>query len=137
MRIAVTTDDGVHVAAHTGRCRSFVIFDVLDGAPVRREERANTFTPHAQGRCKQGHEDAAKHAAGSGHHSHGALLEAIGDCDVLVSHGMGRRLLDDLAARGIEPCACDVDGVDEAAALLAAGKLPRLPGGGHCRHGAP
>jgi len=129
MRIAVATDDGVRIAAHTGRCRGVVIFEVEDGVARRIEERRNAFTAHARGEC-HGHDDASP----AGHHSHVGLIDALADCRALVTHGMGPRLVADLSGRGIDPFVSSVEDVDEAAALFAQGKLPRLPGTGCGRH---
>lgn len=129
MRIAVATDDGEQIAAHTGRCRGVVIFEVEAGVPRRVEERRNTFTAHARGECG-GHEVASP----GGHHSHAGLIDALADCQVLITRGMGPRLVADLSARGIDPFVSGVEGVDEAATLFAQGKLPRLPGTGCGRH---
>lgn len=129
MKIAVTTDDGEHIAAHTGRCRGLVIFEVEGGAAQRVEERPNTFTAHARGEC-EGHHEAPQ----GGHHSHAGLIGAVADCQALITHGMGPRLVADLSAHGIDPLVSGVERVDDAAALFAQGKLPRLPGTGCGRH---
>lgn len=126
MRIAVASDDGAQVAAHTGRCRGFVIFDLMGQTPARVEYRSNTYTAHARGQCQGGHTDA-------GHQGHGALVEALADCQVLVTRGLGPRLVADLARRGIDAYVCSVERVDEAAELYARGQLPRAPGTG-CQH---
>ena len=130
MRIAVASDDGAHVAGHTGRCGGFVIYDVNDGQAARMEYRENTFTSHTRGECK--HE--ASHTHSESHHSHTPLLDALGDCCVLVSRGMGPRLIADLAARGIDAFICAGEDADQAAADFSAGRLQRLGGGGCCPH---
>ncbi|HNQ21632.1 MAG TPA: NifB/NifX family molybdenum-iron cluster-binding protein [Phycisphaerae bacterium] len=120
-RVAFASDDGTAIAAHTGRCACFVIYNVADGQAPRVESRANTFTTHAQEGC------AGPHAPGppAGHHSHASLLDALADCQVLVTRGLGPRLLADLGARGIDVCVCNADGVEDAARLFAAGQLRR------------
>ena len=120
MRFAVASDDGRLLAAHTGRCRCFVIFDEEDGNAVRREERENTFTNHAKGRCSGDRKE------GASLHSHGELLDALSDCAVLICRGMGPRLIADLSARGIRPVFCTEEDVDRAASLFAAGKLEQV-----------
>ena len=130
MKIAVASDDGVNIAGHTGRCRGFVIYEIADKQAARLEYRENTFTPHARGQCD--HESAPSHA--ENHHSHAPLLDALGDCCVLVSRGMGPRLLTDLAARGIDAFLCGSGDVNQAAEDFAAGRLQRLSGNGCCRH---
>jgi len=47
MRIAIPSDDEIKVAAHTGRCGGFVIYDVNDGHCEKVEYRSNKFTSHA------------------------------------------------------------------------------------------
>ena len=131
MRIAVASDDGVTLAAHTGRCGGFVVFDIADGVATRREYRPNTFTGHARGECEGGHQSGADHA----HQSHGPLLEAIGDCGALLSRGMGPRLRVDLAAHNIEACVTAVAQLEQAAEQFAAGQLQRTPDGGACPQG--
>ncbi len=128
MRIAVASDDGVNIAAHTGRCRGFVVFDVSGPAAIRGEYRPNTFTAHAQGAC------TGAHATPHEHHSHGPLLEALHDCRVLITRGLGPRLVADLAAQGIDAYVCTAERADDAAQQYAQGRLPRAAGTGCCRH---
>ena len=127
MKIAVASDNGSDVALHTGRCQGFVIYEVNGSAATRLEHRANTFTAHALGQC-----DGHGHEEGASHHSHGPLLAALSDCSVLVTRGLGPRLVADLAARGIDVYLCPVENADEAASLYAQGILPRARAGGGC-----
>lgn len=122
MRIAVASDDGAQVALHTGRCRGFVVFDVAGQDAARVGYRENTFTAHARGECTGEHAPAEPH----GHHSHGPLVEALADCQVLVTRGLGPRLVADLSTRGVDAYVCTVDRVDDAARLFALGQLPRV-----------
>jgi predicted Fe-Mo cluster-binding NifX family protein len=121
MKFAVASDDGATVAAHTGRCGGFVIFESKAAGVTRIEFRANRFTAHALGECAGG--DAHEHQQGHAGHGHVALVEALQDCPVLITRGLGRRLVADLAARGITPYASDVADVDEAARRFASGVL--------------
>lgn len=131
MKIAIASDDQVRVAAHTGRCRGFAIYEIAEGTACRLEYRPNTFTAHALGQCAGGH----AHDSAAGHsHSHATLLDALADCQALVTRGAGPRLVTDLAARGIEVWACVVESAEEAARQFADGTLTRLPGGGCCGH---
>ena len=128
MRIAVASDDGVGIAAHTGRCRGFVVFEVSDEKASRVEYRPNTFTAHAQGECRN-----APGTAGQ-HHSHAALVDALADCRILVTRGLGPRLVADLADQGIAAYVCDLAQADDAAQQYAQGQLTRAVGNGCCRH---
>ena len=129
MKIAIASDDQKTIAAHTGRCRGFVVFEVEGEQATRREYRENKFTGHAHGQC--GGETHETHA---GHHSHGSLIDALGDCCAVVTRGMGPRLVTDLAAQGIDAYVCDGDDVEQAAAEFSAGRLPRVDGRGCCSH---
>lgn len=130
MRIAVASDDGLRVAQHTGRCAGFVVYELMGNTAIRIGYRQNTFTAHARGECHGEHE----HGGSGEHHAHGPLLTALGDCRVLVTRGLGPRLVVDLAGRDIDAYVCGVDGVEEAAQLYAAGALPKACGSGCGRH---
>ena len=131
MMIAVASDDQRTIASHTGRCQGFVVFEIREGQAVRKEYRENSFTGHAHGECAAGgHAHGAEHA----HHSHGPLIDALGDCCAVVTRGLGPRLVTDLAAHGIDAYVCAVEDVDQAAAEFAAGRLPRVEGRGCCSH---
>lgn len=131
MRIAVATDDGQHVAQHTGRCGGFAVFEIEAGGVKPLEHRRNTFTHHQK---EGGHGDGA-HDHADHNHSHTELVDALSDCCALVTRGLGPRLVKDLSARGIDAYVCEEPTVAEAAALFAAGRLARASGAGCCRHG--
>ena len=57
--------------------------------------RDNTFTAHARGECQEGVEH-------NHHHGHGAIVEALKDCEAVLCYGMGWRAAEDLKQNGIQ-----------------------------------
>jgi predicted Fe-Mo cluster-binding NifX family protein len=93
MKIAIPTDDGIHINAHFGRSKAFKIIEIQDDKVIREETRTNDFTGHALGH----HHDQDHGAHPHDHqHSHSAILAALGDCTAVIANGMGQRLYDDL-----------------------------------------
>lgn len=117
MRIAIPSEDQVNLGQHVGRCSGFVIVEIVDGAEVGREYRANTFTHHALG----------DHSHTKEPHHHAGVLQALADCDMLVSGGMGRGLHADLNAAGIRACLTDRSTIDDVVAAVMAGELVDMP----------
>lgn len=118
MRIAVPSDDGISIATHTGRAGGFIIFELENYQAVKLEYRSNQYTAHAKGECN-GEKSDGPHQ----HHSHLELLGALHDCQVMIAHGMGPRLVADLSRRGIEVVFCDHEVAEDAAGQFAAGEL--------------
>ncbi len=117
MKIAVASDEGKIISSHFGRTKGFVIFDVEGKEIKSREYLSNTFTGHAMG----------LHESGSHHHnSHSLILEALKDVKVVISHGMGRRLYDDLKSTGIDVYVTEETDVDKAVNLLLDGELTNI-----------
>ncbi len=112
MKVAVASDDGKMIAAHTGRCACFVIYDINNGQASRIETKQNEFTPHMRGE--------------HGSHSHSPLLEALAGVEVLIAKGMGPRLVDALASANIKHIFTDQDDTDAAADKFAQGTLKEL-----------
>jgi len=123
MKIAIASDDRKTISAHFGRTRGFVIFEI-EGKEIKKQEyRDNTFTSHARGL------EGANHAI----NRHGPIIEALKDCQVIISHGMGRRIYDDLKNAGIEVFVTDEIDVKSALNLFIAGQLMDRPELG-CSH---
>ena len=134
MRVAVASEDGRTIAAHTGRCRAFAIFDVVGGQVHSVEHRASR-APGAEGEGCHSHHSDGGHPADAHTHDHSALVDVLTDCRVLITRGLGPRLVADLASRWVEAYVCAVPEVDEAVRLFAQGSLPRASGTG-CGHHA-
>jgi len=139
MRLAIPSDDGVTIAQHTGRARGFVVYEISGSACRKLAHKtvsgSSESTPgHACGQesgdCDHSAGGAAEH---HGHQNHGSILELVGDCDVMVTCGAGPRLVNDLAGRGIRLMFCREHSVEDAARLLAEGKLDTHPEG-TCDH---
>ncbi|MCB2221621.1 MAG: iron-molybdenum cofactor biosynthesis protein [Bacteroidetes bacterium] len=127
MKIAVASDDGKHIAQHFGRTRGFLIFDCIDDKIASTEYKLNTFTHHHQGNGDEHHHE-------HGHqHSHDGILSALKDCKVVISRGMGRRLLDDFEEHGKEIYITDESEAEKAIQLFFKGDLTHLPGKS-CQH---
>ena len=137
MKVAVASDDGKAVAAHTGRCRYFVIFDVTDGKAERKETLENTFTPHVREDLRGGRhpqpqllqDGKGPHGFGMGREPHADLLGALEGVEVLIAGGMGPRLVNALASAGIKHVFTEVDDVEKAVKQFADGDLEELDKG--------
>lgn len=122
MKIAIASDDEKTISSHFGRARGFVVFDIEGNEIKGREYRLNTFSGHARG-SEEEHE--------SDHHK--AILNALNDCKVVISKGMGKRIYDDLKSIGIEVYITDETDVKRALELYINGKLVNKPNLG-CSH---
>jgi predicted Fe-Mo cluster-binding NifX family protein len=128
MKIAVASIDGVNISPHFGRSACFIVYENEDGTIKSREVRDNTYTPHAKGECKDG--EHHEHDQGE-HHGHGAIINALHDCDAVLCFGMGHRAAEDLQAKGIMPYIVTEDmPADDAVKAYLEGKLK--PGQGFC-----
>ena len=123
MKIAIASDDERTISSHFGQTRGFVIFEVEGKKVKNREYRPNTFTGHARGLESAGHEIDR----------HGLILSALSDCKAVLSHGMGRRIYDDLKGAGIEAFVTDETEVQKALDLYLNGALIDRPERG-CPH---
>jgi predicted Fe-Mo cluster-binding NifX family protein len=117
MKIAIASDDQKIIAQHIGRSNGFVIFEIEDNKIKNKEYRLNTFTRHAQGQCQI--EKGANHNFDQ--HSH--LLEALSDCQVIISQGMGYRIQKDLVSNNIQPLVTSQKDVEKALGLYLEGKI--------------
>ncbi len=111
------------MASHFGQAMGFMIFHVENGKVISNEFRPNTFTGHALGLAE----------TGNAHHHHGPILPALSDCQAVISHGMGRRIFDDLCNAGIDAIITDEENIERAIALYVEGKLINRPELG-CQH---
>jgi len=123
MKIAIASDDERTISSHFGQTRGFVVFDVEGKEVKSREYRPNTFTGHARGLEGAGHEIDR----------HGPILSALSDCKAVISHGMGRRIYDDLKGAGIEAFVTDEAEVQKVIGLYINGELIDRPERG-CSH---
>lgn len=113
MKIAVATEDGKMISAHFGRSPYFAIFEIDEGKASSYSMRENTFTGHFREK-PEGHQHQ-EHRHGTGDpHEHQSVAEGLGDCNVVISQGMGRKAWEDLRARGIEMIVTDETDVETA-----------------------
>jgi predicted Fe-Mo cluster-binding NifX family protein len=131
MKIAVATENEQAISQHFGRSPRFAIYEIEDGNIVGTTMRENTFTRHfREGHHHDndehnGHHHAhGQHRPGEGdHHGHRSIAEGLGDCDVVISRGMGRRAWEDLRAAGIEMIVTDESDVEKAVLMYLQGNL--------------
>lgn len=122
LKIAIPSDDERTIASHFGRTRGFTIFEI-EGKEIKHQEyRLNNFTGHARGLAEAGHEIDR----------HGPILTALQDCGVVIAHGMGRRIYDDLRAFGIATYITAETDIEKALDRYLEGRLVDRPELGCC-----
>lgn len=103
MKIAIPTDDKITICPHFGRTSGFMIFKIENRKVVESEFRPNTFTGHVRG-----HHQSHQHGGFHGSHnqdqqqSHSGIYQALGDCQIVIAKGMGRRLYVDFEEWNIQ-----------------------------------
>ena len=112
MKIAIPSEDRIHISSHFGRTKGFMIYEIENNEIVKSEYRDNTFTGHARGmHHEHGHNH---HEDNHQQHTHGRILNALNDCNTVIAGGMGRRLLDDLNNNGKEVIVTDETQIEKA-----------------------
>ncbi|URA09975.1 NifB/NifX family molybdenum-iron cluster-binding protein [Thermospira aquatica] len=123
MKVAIASDDGKKVASHFGRAKGFVVCEIEEKEVKQRDYIPNTFTGHARGL----HQGDHGHSHGAAHgRSHAGILEALKDVKVVISHGMGRNLYEDLTQAGKDVYVTDKVNIDEVLVLFVEGKLSHI-----------
>jgi predicted Fe-Mo cluster-binding NifX family protein len=126
MKIAVASDNKTAITGHVGRCRGFLIYDVGKDKILKKEYRINSFTSHARGKHGSHHSDEPGKEELHRADSHKNLAEGLKDCQYLISHGMGRRLVDDLSRYNIKPIITSELNPDLAVIKLLQGRLENV-----------
>ncbi|MGK9475310.1 NifB/NifX family molybdenum-iron cluster-binding protein [Melioribacter sp. OK-6-Me] len=117
MKIAVASDDNLHVSGHIGRVNGFIIYECSEGKILGKQYLENTFTNH-------GRQGRGEHHHGESHrYGHERLIEALKGVDVLIFTSGGWRLVEDLEANGIKPFMTDEENADSAVEKYLAGQL--------------
>lgn len=128
MKVAVASEDGVSISHHFGRSRCFLVFDIQDGKVTERSVRDNTFTAHARGECDETHHHDQPHG-------HGAIVEALKDCQAVLCYGMGWRAAEDLKQKGIQAMLVPGEmSPEEAVGKYLRGDLGAAGGFCRCQH---
>jgi predicted Fe-Mo cluster-binding NifX family protein len=127
LKIAVISDDGVHISQHFGRADMYYVLTIEDGEIIAEETRPKlghgvfVGQPHAELDAQ------GRHGFGAGAQSrHQQMAGTIADCQVLIAGGMGWGAFESLRASGIEPVVTDLPDIREAALRYAQGNLPNL-----------
>jgi predicted Fe-Mo cluster-binding NifX family protein len=122
MKIAVATEDGKTISKHFGRSPYFVIFEIERDRIINTTLRKNTFTGHFK-RDHHEHQHGEHHHGSGDPHKHESVAEGLIDCQVVISHGMGRMAWEDLRDRGIEMIVTDETDVESAVNKYISGDL--------------
>jgi predicted Fe-Mo cluster-binding NifX family protein len=114
MRIAAITDDGTNISRHFGRAPFYAVFTVENQEVVKREMRdkmGHQQFVHEEGLL----DEQGRHGFGPGSEQrHAAMAHAIGDCDVLLSGGMGWGAFESMKQAGIKTVVTDIASIEEA-----------------------
>ncbi len=113
-KIAIATEDGVHVSAHFGRAPYFQVVTIQDGKIVASERREKA---HHQGAHHEHHD----HASGDTHAS--GMVGVVHDCTAVIAGGMGRPAYAAIQSAGLTPILTDERDVEQAAQAYARGTI--------------
>ncbi len=113
MKIAIPTANQKSIFGHFGKTPGVLIVSLDGNTIVSKDYIPNNFTGHAQGLHQEHEQHVHSNAAGA----HAGIFSAIGDCNVVIAGGMGRRLYDEFRANNMEVFVTDETDIDRAVEL--------------------
>jgi predicted Fe-Mo cluster-binding NifX family protein len=128
VKIAAVTDDGKTISMHFGRAEYYLVCTVEDGKITGSELRDKVG--HRQF-ASEPHHDHDHHQHDSRGHGfgqasgdrHSQMIEAITDCEALLTRGMGRGAYVSLEAANIKPIVTDIASIESAVLAYASGDI--------------
>jgi len=127
MKIAVVTDDKETISQHFGRAHFYLVYTVVAGKITGWETRPKPGHDQFAG---EHHGEHQGEGHGNGPHAearHGSMMDAINDCQVLITRGMGMGARNSLQARNITPFITDIPNAQAAVDSYLAGTLQDHP----------
>ena len=134
MKIAVVTEDEKTICQHFGRAPLYVVFTAEDGKITGKETREKFGHNHIMAQGGHGPHEHHSHGGQGGQHGfdtasqnvHATMADAIKDCEVMITGGMGMGAYYSLKQYNIEPYISDVPDIEQAVKLFLDGKLTNL-----------
>jgi len=121
--IAVVTDDGLTISQHFGRAKFYEVLFVENGKVVKRERREK-LGHHNFAQEEHQHHVGEQHGLDeSSHVKHISMAEAIKDCQVLLSRGMGNGAYQSMLQLNIKPVVTEIKNIDEAVQSVIMGTI--------------
>ena len=128
MKVAIVTEDKVHISDHLGGAPYFVVITVEQGNVVGREIREKFG--HEKYAGEEDHpqtDEKGRHGFGpQASERHKEIYEIIRDCGVLIAGRMGFGAYEDMRGFAMKVIATDVKNIDKAITLLLKDELPHL-----------
>lgn len=123
INIAAVTDDGTTISQHFGRAKFYEVLFVENGKVVKRERREklghNNFAQE-----EHHHHSGEQHGQDQhSHNKHVSMAEAIKDCQILLSRGMGNGAYQSLLQLNIKPVVTDIKNIDDAGQAVINGSI--------------
>ena len=115
IKVAVPTDDGAAISQHFGQAKFFKVFTLEDKQVVGAEMRPKASHQHGD------------HSNMGGVHPGQLMVEAILDCQVLISGGMGTPAFNRATAAGLQVFLTGHTSIDSAVQSYLAGTLDNNP----------
>jgi predicted Fe-Mo cluster-binding NifX family protein len=112
-KLAFPTDDGETISKHLGQARYFQVITLEDGQ-VQSSERRDKASHSPQDHV---------HEPEGGIHPGQAMIDAIQDCQVLVSGGMGQPVYNRAISSGLEVYLTGEDRIMDAIQAYREGRL--------------
>lgn len=126
MNVAIVTEDGKTVSQHFGRAPYYMVYTVEDDRVIDRERREKAGH-HTFDRKQEEQNHGEGHGFGAMSQSrHAQMANAIRDCAVVITGGMGRGAFESMKSYNIDPVVTDVLSIDEAVEKYLKGDLPNL-----------
>jgi len=98
MKIAIASENKSEISEHFGRAKGFTIFEIIEGTAKNTGFRENFGK--SNGNC--------------GSCNHKKMISNIKDCDFVISHGMGKKIFDDLKENNIQAIVTEEKSIQKA-----------------------
>jgi predicted Fe-Mo cluster-binding NifX family protein len=118
-KIAIATEDGIHVSAHFGRAPYFQVLTIENGQVTKEEQRAKAFHQGNHHHSDHTHGGPDTHATG--------MISAVADCSAIIAGGMGKPAFHSIQTSGLTPILTDLREIAQVGQAFAAGNLVNHP----------